>query len=360
MVDVLMLEPFFGGSHKQLIDTITASLLTKNISFDLLTLPAKKWHWKARTSAVEFYSQIDASKSYQTIFCSSVLNVCELVGLCPWLLKCKKVVYFHENQLEYPVQKQQERDFQYAYNQILSALAADTVLFNSNYNMNSFLSKINSTLKKIPRFKPNCIANTISSKCEVLYFPVVKPNFRECVLNKSNSNILHILWAHRWEHDKNPETFFNVLTHLKEEGLCFHVTVMGEQFSEIPSIFGEAKDKLGEEFIKQWGYVDDKDTYYSMVACCDVAVSTALHEFFGVSMIESVLLGCLPLCPNRLVYPEIFPKICLYNTQQQFFKKLRQYCKNKALVKVHYDEAQFNLERFDWCKLEKRFLSYLK
>ena len=31
-------------------------------------------------------------------------------------------MYFHENQLVYPVQQKQDRDFQYGYNQILSSL----------------------------------------------------------------------------------------------------------------------------------------------------------------------------------------------------------------------------------------------
>lgn len=56
----------------------------------------------------------------RVLFCSSVLNLCELVALRPDLARLKKVLYFHENQLAYPVQKDQERDFQYGYNQILS------------------------------------------------------------------------------------------------------------------------------------------------------------------------------------------------------------------------------------------------
>lgn len=56
----------------------------------------------------------------RVLFCSSVLNLCELVALRPDLAALHKVVYFHENQLVYPVRKQQERDFQYGYNQILS------------------------------------------------------------------------------------------------------------------------------------------------------------------------------------------------------------------------------------------------
>ena len=56
----------------------------------------------------------------RVLFCSSVLNLCELVALRPDLARLKKVLYFHENQLVYPVRKDQQRDFQYGYNQVLS------------------------------------------------------------------------------------------------------------------------------------------------------------------------------------------------------------------------------------------------
>ena len=54
------------------------------------------------------------------LFCSSVLNLAELVALRPDLGRLRTIVYFHENQLIYPVRKSQDRDFQYGYNQVLT------------------------------------------------------------------------------------------------------------------------------------------------------------------------------------------------------------------------------------------------
>lgn len=56
----------------------------------------------------------------RVLLASSVLNLAELVALRPDLGRLRKVLYFHENQLIYPVRKSQERDFQYGYNQVLS------------------------------------------------------------------------------------------------------------------------------------------------------------------------------------------------------------------------------------------------
>ena len=55
----------------------------------------------------------------------------------------------------------------------------------------------------------------------------------------------------------------------------------------------------------------------------DIALSTADHEFFGISMVEAAMAGCYCLVPNRLSYPELFPSQHRYNTQAQLAKQLR-------------------------------------
>ena len=157
---VVMVEPFYGGSHKQLIDFLTTRCLADPAaaSFELYTLPDKKWHWRARTSALYFAQTISRQLDPgDTLFCSSVLNLAELIALRPDIASCKnKIIYFHENQLAYPVKKSKaERDFQYGYNQILSALTADQVVFNSEFNRDSFLGSISTFLKLQPDFRPD-------------------------------------------------------------------------------------------------------------------------------------------------------------------------------------------------------------
>ncbi|KFP65963.1 Glycosyltransferase-like domain-containing protein 1 [Cariama cristata] len=446
-MSVLLIEAFYGGSHKQLMDLLQEELEDDCV---LCTLPAKKWHWKARTAALYFMQTVPTSTNYRILFASSVLNLAELAALRPDLGKLKKVLYFHENQLAYPVQKCQERDFQYGYNQILSCLVADVVVFNSAFNMESFLTSIGKFMKLIPDHRPKDLEKIIRPKCQVLYFPVRFPDVSRFMpehklshlekvisvkrngdayqlegllgqeksralmknsnahresglceaqpglyttqheglpapltapvrLNKSEasestnpcqeedkqhltfnlSNILsgrdyqqrplHVAWPHRWEHDKDPETFF-------KKNLPFHVSVLGEAFTEIPDIFSEAKKALGCSVL-HWGYLPSKDDYFQALCMADVVVSTAKHEFFGVAMVEAVYCGCYPLCPKALVYPEIFPAEYLYSTPEQLFKRLQNFCKRPDIVRKHLYKGE--TAGFSWAALGGKFRSLL-
>jgi len=48
---VLVIEPFYSGSRRQFLD-----ILSENFGehLQIYTLPGKKWHWRARTSALYF------------------------------------------------------------------------------------------------------------------------------------------------------------------------------------------------------------------------------------------------------------------------------------------------------------------
>uniref|UniRef100_A0A3Q3K763 tRNA-queuosine alpha-mannosyltransferase n=1 Tax=Monopterus albus TaxID=43700 RepID=A0A3Q3K763_MONAL len=256
---------------------------------------------------------------YGVLFSSSVLNLCDLVALRPDLACLKKVLYFHENQLAYPVRKDQERDFQYGYNQVLSCLVSDVVVFNSLFNMDSFLSSISSFMKKIPDHRPRDLAQVIRPKCVVLNYPVQFPDVSR-------------------EHDKNPELFFSTLLKLKEKQLDFHVSVLGETFTDIPDIFLEARSLL-DSHILNWGFLTSREDYLRVLCQADVVVSTAKHEFFGVAMLEAVHCGCYPLCPKALVYPEIFPAEYLYSTPEQLCKRLKQLCRRPDVARTHISKV---------------------
>lgn len=54
--------------------------------------------------------------------------------------------------------------------------------------------------------------------------------------------------------------------------------------------------------------------------------------------LEAVYCGCVPVAPNRLVYPEIYPKENLFNTPKQLLKMLANWCSKPALFRKHREK----------------------
>ncbi|XP_060683099.1 glycosyltransferase-like domain-containing protein 1 isoform X5 [Hemiscyllium ocellatum] len=362
-MSVLMIEAFYGGSHKQLLDLFQEEI--KGCS--VFTLPAKKWHWRARTAALYFMQTIPPSENYRVLFTSSVLNLAELVALRPDLAKLKKVLYFHENQLVYPVRKSQERDFQFGYNQVISCLVADVIVFNSAFNMESFLTSLGSFMKLIPDHRPRELEKLIRPKCQVLYFPIIFPD------------ITRFLPAHKLGRDLLMTDIQDIEDGKADDGLmrnsfaCLNPVPTAKQDTRNQEGLSNISDSLEDlNSIRRTegtsAYHGEDMEHVAINPCSMLGGSGNLEENFSAQhmplhivwphrWLEAVHCGCYPLCPKALVYPEIFPDVYLYSTPQQLFKRLQTFCKRPYLARRN--AIKVDLARFSWVVLRGKFRSLL-
>lgn len=84
-----------------------------------------------------------------------------------------------------------------------------------------------------------------------------------------------------------------------------------------PYLFDMMSEMLPYEFVNTQKLNLNKREYYQLLNKSKVVVSFALQENFGYGILEAVKLGCVPVLPNRLVYPEFYPKENLYNTFEE-------------------------------------------
>ena len=64
-----------------------------------------------------------------------------------------------------------------------------------------------------------------------------------------------------------------------------------------------------------------------------------------MSVLEAIAMGCYPLCPNRLVFPEYLDQEFLYNTDRQLVKKLINFARRPHLIRnssFHINLTQFH------------------
>jgi len=353
---ILALEAYYGGSHRAFLDGWMAN---SRHEWSLLTLPAHKWKWRMRHSAINFAQETNAlagqGEKWDVIFCSDMLNLAEFKGMAGrGIAKIPTVVYFHENQLTYPYRFENERDFQFAMTNITTALTADFVWFNSGFHRNEFLGAIDGFFKRMNDNQPVGTAERIMPK-SAIYPPGIASFPRR---GERKSGPMRILWAGRWEHDKNPDDFFAALKILKESGCDFRLDCLGQQFRDGPECFAWAKDYFADN-IDGWGYQENKSDYDKILCQADIFVSTANHEFFGISAAEAITAGAYPLLPQRLAYPEILRGIETITTCNFFYdgsvrelaeklKSLSQRIQAGDLWQGQSRSGQLTMQTFGW------------
>ena len=357
---ILLIEPYYGGSHKAFLDGMQKQL---DFEFTLLSLPARKWKMRMQTAAPWVAEQIALlyrqGKVFDAIFCSTFLDVAVLISLLATQgIRVPVAVYFHENQFAYPGIIKDPSSFQFTNINWTTALTADRLFFNSLFNFDTFLTGIKKFLRKAADVNLDFCLDEIRQKSSVLYpgmdFSAIDRNFS---LSSRNDTPV-IVWNHRWEHDKDPETFFSALLELQKEGVDFKLIVLGQHFDRRPEIFSLAEEQLRrDDRILHFGYVQSRDHYARLLCRGDLVVSTALHEFFGISMLEGVRAGCRPLVPDDLSYPELYPKKFRYN-RGTLAGKLRQALAETATNRR--EEYHRLAEPFSWPQLTATYQHHLQ
>jgi glycosyltransferase involved in cell wall biosynthesis len=350
--NILVLEPYYGGSHRAFLDDLTRHL---PFTFTLLTLPARKWKWRMRLAAPHFAEVLHhLHPAADLVLCSTFVDVATLRALAPpRVQRLPMLTYFHENQFAYPVQVDDERDFHFGLTNYTTALASDGLAFNSAYNLETFLAGVVGLVKKSGDMAVPGAEATIRRKAVILPPGLDFTDFPgPTVAGHGGAPV--IVWNHRWEHDKNPERFFQTLYRLDREGVDFQLVVLGQAFERQPAVFEEARRLLAHRLL-HFGYVTSRADYIHWLHQGDLVVSTADHEFFGMAVLEAVRAGCRPLLPNRLSYPELFPPEFLYHDQELYGAMLAALGKGRLMPQ----QALQLTEPFSWLHLDTTYGAWL-
>ena len=281
-------------------------------------MPPRNFNWRIRGNSLQwgFGSAEELGRNYDLLIATSMTDLSSLRGFIPSLAKIPSIVYFHENQFVYPPGTQQRTgNVEPQLVPIYSALCADTIVFNSAYNRDTFLEGARNLFNKLPDDLPPGLMPRLE-KSEVI--PVSLPNIKLVKHSAKNQGPLEVIWNHRWEYDKGPKLLLKLVQIINEKKYPVRLHVVGEQFREQPEEFEKIHTLLMQhahalkfEF-GEFGFIANQEHYYALLQQGDVVLSTALHDFQGLAIQEACIAGCTPLTPDNLVYPEYLDTQFLY------------------------------------------------
>jgi glycosyltransferase involved in cell wall biosynthesis len=321
-VRVLFLNPFHGGSHRAFAEGWARR---SRHEVTLVTMPARFWKWRMRGAALHFARKVADPGAYDALVVTDLMSLSDLKAL--WGADCPPALaYFHENQLSYPLPPGETIDYQFGFTDVTTGLAAARVLFNSRFQHDAFFASLPAFIKMMPEYNPTWVVEAIRARSGVRHpgceFPAGPPDLRP-----PDAAAPLVVWNHRWEFDKDPPAFFAALDAVLARGIEFRLALLGENFQVVPKEFIAARERYGPRVV-QYGWVETRAVYLDWLRQGRVVISTAIQENFGMSIVEAIRMGCHPLLPDRLSYPEILPRefhaLCLYSGPRELADRLAE------------------------------------
>lgn len=333
-----------------------------------MSLPPRHFNWRIRGNSLTwaFNHRAQLAQHYDLLIATSMVDLSALRGFVPSLAQIPTLVYFHENQFGYPASGDQFVSVEPQMITLYTALCADAIIFNSECNRTTFLSGVNDLLRRLPDQVPTGLPDVLRSRSRILPVPLAE-NWFEPAPKKAKP--LTIIWNHRWEYDKGPDRLLDMLKNyfdqLPHNPSPFVLHMVGQQFRQQPAVFGEIKLLLeAHGALGQWGFVESAEQYRALLRESHIVLSTALHDFQGLAVLEAVAAGCVPLVPRRQAYPEWFGADYCYASNLENPEQEAQAMAD-ALQKLTVDFAQQKLiaapdiRNLSWTRLARAYQTLL-
>ena len=233
------------------------------------------------------------------------------------------LLYLHESQVSYPVPPGGSAGAELLWRDVTNVAVADHVVFNSEFHRAAFRARLPEVIEQLPdeEARPEVPLAALDRRSSVLY-----PGCRFDDTNPADAQDGPpvVIWNHRWEFDKDPGIFVDVLAEVARRGVPFGVALLGERLIPEPDALVHARAALAERIV--FDGFPPRPEYLRQLARGSVVVSTAVQENFGIAVMEAIHAGCTPLLPRRLVYPELIPRElhgrCLYDDRDDLVERL--------------------------------------
>ncbi|MFH1462063.1 MAG: glycosyltransferase [bacterium] len=150
----------------------------------------------------------------------------------------------------------------------------------------------------------------------------IKTSKAKTIPIKKRENI--IVFSHRFDMEKRPNIFMNLIEKLWEKRKDFKVIITTSREKFRPNSEKLIKQLNNSKFPFEVKENLSKAQYYQELSKAKVFVSTTIEENFGYCLLEAIIFGCAPIVPNDFAHLEILEndKKFLYNNQREALEKI--------------------------------------
>ena len=301
-LDILALEPFYGGARRSMLETVVRHSRHR---WTVFKLPPRRLERRLSVAATWFAEQLKAHwvGRADVVFTSEAMNLHALFRAMPDLAKKPSVVYFHSNQLP-DVNSTEQRPLDLV--NLNTASAAGEIWFNSDFHFQDFLVRAAGLIERHRELAAQDPLVGLARRARVMPPPVDLSTVQHFRTQRIERDPTALFVETR---DADLALLNKALHSLKRGGESFRLITVGPLDgldSDAPRTALAETDELGHaRAMYEAGMVVSAKPS----APCDFLVVRALAA------------GCRPVLPRGGVYPEILPRAlhdgCLYDVSPE-------------------------------------------
>ncbi len=297
-LDILALEPFFGGVRRIVLDNL---LKCSRHRWTVLKLPPRRIerrltaaaHWFSEQLLRHWVGRVDL------IFTSEALNLADFFRLSPQLQGKPSVVYFHSNQLP---AVNSAGDGPLDLVNLNTATAASEIWFNSKFHLEDFYEKAATLVERHSELSSRSPIQELIHKTRLMPPPIDVSAVREFGRLHPMAREKRTIFVDTREADM--PLLNAALSTLERRNILFNLITIGPV------------DQLNAQFARQTLPETDVEGQIRGMLQSAVFLSTKLQTTFDSHAVRALAAGCWPILPKSGAYAEIVPptlkRACLY------------------------------------------------
>jgi hypothetical protein len=288
-LDILALEPFFGGSRRAMLETV---IRCSRHRWTLLRLPPRRIERRLTTAATWFAEQLSRHwvGKVDVLFTSEAMNLANLYRLVPAVASAPSVVYFHDNQLPPPDAKEHtDHDLV----NLSTSAAATEIWFNSRHHQTVFLKRAAEVIAAQPELAAHNPLGDLRGKSRFIPPPTDLRIVEQVSIAEKIVQRLGVIFVET--RDADMDLLNSALRSVQTAGGDFSLITVGPV------------NKLDEAWKRRTiGEADDLGQIRSLCES-QIFLSVRPNSPFDLHCVRGLLAGCVPVIPDSGVYRELLP-----------------------------------------------------